>query len=270
MDMNLLQNSILSRHLSSPIGSGSTRGTALPKLDFGVPSVLSALSQNDDDTGMVIYVNSRGVVYGKLDDYHRLVRLAAEMAEAAVLGQESANAWWNSFVHRIVDDYDRLVERPTEMVMDEVTTVVHEHQKLLWKAMSDARCDAGIAGVMVAHEQDYHSRIAALREMATDEGITVEKAPIEEFWKLIYTLSPTNKAQLVLPQKGGLTAIWKDDDGNYAHIRFLGTGNLRYVIVTAPLHDSSGESVVGDCSIQDVKTLLEKHNLENLLGLYVQ
>ena len=166
--------------------------------------------------------------------------------------------------HRILGGYHRHVERPTETVNDEVTPVMQ------WKANARAWLDGKVEGDSVAHEADYRSRIAALHEMAEDEGITVGKAPIEEFWKLIPTLTPTNKAQLVLSQKGDLAAIWKDGDGNYAHIKFLGTGNVRYVIITAPLHDSSGESVVGDCSIQDVKTLLEKHNLENLLGLYVQ
>jgi hypothetical protein len=266
--MNLLQNSILSRHLSSPIGSGSTRGTALPKLDFGVPSVLSALSQNDDDTGMVIYVNSRGVVYGKLDDYHRLVRLAAEMAEAAVLGQESANAWWNSFVHRIVDDYDRLVERPTEMVMDEVTTVVHEHQKLLWKAMSDARCDAGIAGVMVAHEQDYHSRIAALREMAEDEGFTVAEASIKDLWIFFSTLSPSQKAELAVNPNENLRAIWDDDHGNHVGIQFRGAGVLQYVIFKGPTDSPERIYDAGRGDIEVVRQLVKDFDLENLLGIY--
>ena len=171
---------------------------------------------------------------------------------------------------RILDDYHRLVERPTETVNDEVTPVMQEYLKHLWKTMSRAWLDDKVESDSVAHEADYRSRIAALHEMATDEGITVGKAPIEEFWKLIRTLTPTNKAQLVLSQIGDLAAIWKDGDGNYAHIKFLCTGNVRYVIVTAPLREFSGNSVVGDCSIQDVGALLEKHNLKNLLGLYEQ
>ena len=123
---------------------------------------------------------------------------------------------------------------------------------------------------MAAIKKAYERRIDDLRGMAQDEGFTIASQSEDDFWKLIDALTHTSKAQLVLSQKGVLAAIWKDGDANYVHIRFLGTGHLRYVIITASLHDSSGESEVGDCSIQDVKTLLEKHNLENLLGLYVQ
>ena len=122
----------------------------------------------------------------------------------------------------------------------------------------------------VSFKESYERRIADLRGMAVDEGVTVAESPIEEFWKLVYCLCPTNKAQLVLSQKGELTAIWKDDDGNYAHVRFAGTDKLRYVIVTAPQNESGGESVVGDCKIPEVKPLIEKYKLENLLGLYEQ
>lgn len=270
MDTNLLKNSIVSLQLSLPMGTASTRRIELPNLDVGGPSVINAWSQNNDDTGMVIYVHRRDDVYGIVDDYHSPVKPATELAEVAVLGHAYAIAWQNSFDYRIQDEYRRLVEQSTEMAKDEVTTFTQEYPKLIWKVMSDAWNDLKTEDVGVAHEHDYHNRITALREIAADEGITVEDAPIEEFWKLIYVISPTNKAQLVLPQDGGLTAIWKDDNGNYAHVKFLGTGKFRYVIVTAPLHESNGESVVGDCEIHDAKSLLEKHKLENLLGLYEQ
>ena len=123
---------------------------------------------------------------------------------------------------------------------------------------------------MAAIKKAYELRIDDLRDMAKDEGIKISSRSEADFWELIDALTHASKAQLVLSQEGVLAAIWKDGDANYVHFRFLGTGHLRYVIITDSLHDSSGESKVGDCSIQDVKTLLEKHNLENLLGLYVQ
>jgi hypothetical protein len=123
---------------------------------------------------------------------------------------------------------------------------------------------------MAAIKKAYELRIDDLRDMAKDEGIKISSRSEADFWELIDALTHASKAQLVLSQEGVLAAIWKDGDANYVHFRFLGTGHLRYVIITDSLHDSSGESEVGDCSIQDVKALLEKHNLENLLGLYVQ
>ena len=233
MDLYLLQNNTLRQYLF-PKDSHSTRSIALPKSAFDIPADLNELSLNYDDADVAVF------------------------------------SYYQDVVNRILDHYERQVERLTTTEKDEVSTGMQEYHKLLWKTISEAWLNVNEASATVVHENDYRIRIAALHEMAADEGFTVAKATIEAFWKLIYALSPMNKAQLVLSQQGVLTAIWKDGDGNYAHVKFLEADKVRYVMVTPPLHGSTGNSVVGDCSIEGVKALIEEHNLENLLGLYGQ
>jgi hypothetical protein len=265
--MNPLQNSILGHHFLFPVGPVSTRGLESPKLDIGVPPALLAWSQNENDTRMVIQVNSRDVVYGIVDDYHRAVETATEMAEVTMLRHESADEWWEPFVHRVVDDYHGLVEQPTSMVKDEVTTVEQEYPKLLWKAMS-TWYDCKKAGAAVTHEQDYHSRIAALREMAEDEGFTVAEASIKDLWIFFSTLSPSQKAELAVNPNENLRAIWDDDHGNHVGIQFRGAGVLQYVIFKGPTDSPERIYDAGRGDIEVVRQLVKDFDLENLLGIY--
>ena len=192
--------------------------------------------------------------------------------------------------HRILGGYHRHVERPTETVNDEVTPVMQ------WKANARAWLDGKVEGDSVAHEADYRSRIAALHEMAEDEGITVGKAPIEDFWKLIDSLSPRIEAQLVLSDEGNLIATWKDSSGNYFDIEFLGDNNLQYVVfkescrqfnttisgISDSIHEVQGyelrenshkilldneNSGEGDSTIQDIKLYVQEYGQESLLGI---
>ena len=233
--------------------------------------------ENYESQKMVIYVNtphigslddipkisrSRWAILKMADNYHRPIDRATEMTkkEVSTVAQESKSGVLEWMASRLMaDNYHRPIDRATEMTKKEVSTVAQESKSgvLEWMA-SRLMAD------------DYRRRINDLREMAIDEGIDVVDASIDEFWELIGTLSATKKAQLVLTQKGGLTTIWKDNDGNYAHIKCFGTGCLRYVIFTGPQHHPSKVWATGGCSIQDVKALLRKHNLNNLLGLYEQ
>ena len=68
---------------------------------------------------------------------------------------------------------------------------------------------------------DYGQRIEILRNDGDLDGITVNKASIQDFWSFVESVPFASKAEIVLVDNGNLRAVWDGEDGSHLGLQFL-------------------------------------------------
>ena len=76
----------------------------------------------------------------------------------------------------------------------------------------------------------YDTRIKYLRELAVEDGYSLNLASEIDFRQFIRSAPEIRRGNLVLMDNGNLRAIWKDDKGNHLGLQFLGGRMVQYVV----------------------------------------
>ena len=112
---------------------------------------------------------------------------------------------------------------------------------------------------------DYGQRIEILRNDGDLDGITVNKASVQDFWSFVESVSFECKAEIVLVDNGNLRAVWDGEDGSHLGFQFLGDHMVQYVIFRRRQGSGHVSRVAGRDTLEGVKRQVQNFDLETLL-----
>lgn len=112
---------------------------------------------------------------------------------------------------------------------------------------------------------DYGQRIEILRDDGDLDGITVNKASVQDFWSFVESVPFASKAEIVLVDNGNLRAVWDGEDGSHLGFQFLGDHMVQYVIFRRRHGSGHVSRVAGRDTLEGVKRQVRNFDLETLL-----
>ena len=118
---------------------------------------------------------------------------------------------------------------------------------------------------MAATFQNYDARIRMLHATADDEGESVNPASEQDFWGLMLSAPPMQKASVVLLANGNLRAIWKGESGKHLGVQFLGSEMAQYVIFTRRPEADTMSRFAGRDTVRAFGEIVNAFDLYSLL-----
>lgn len=111
----------------------------------------------------------------------------------------------------------------------------------------------------------YRQRIEVLCNDGDLDGITINKASIQDFWSFVESVPFASKAEIVLVENGNLRAVWDGEDGSHLGFQFLGDHMVQYVIFRRRHGSGHVSRVAGRDTLEGVKKQVRNFDLEALL-----
>lgn len=111
--------------------------------------------------------------------------------------------------------------------------------------------------------QQYHPRIAQLREYALEDGFDLNEASQNDFRRFVESIPDMRRASLILDENGNLRANWRDDSIGQAGIEFFGDGTTEFVFYYEP--NDVWEAGMG--ALNEVKERIKSFGLAELVGV---
>ena len=116
----------------------------------------------------------------------------------------------------------------------------------------------------------YQERIEFLEREAPVEGIVLDDASKEDFWRFIRASQPTSRGDIFLLDNGNFRIVWEGGTGQAAGykvgLRFIGGGLVRFVISKrrprAKLY-----RIYGTIEWQELEELIQGCGLGELVGM---
>ena len=112
----------------------------------------------------------------------------------------------------------------------------------------------------------YSSRIAYLRDEATNDGYQLNESSERDFKQFVRSRPSIRKGDLVLLDNGNLRAIWKDEKGARLGVQFLGDSMVQYVIFSRRQADRAVSRVAGRDSLEGIVRQIEAFQLHAWLS----
>lgn len=112
---------------------------------------------------------------------------------------------------------------------------------------------------------EYGQRIEILRNDGDLDGITINKASIQDFWSFVESVPFACKAEIVLVDNGNLRAVWNGEDGSHLGFQFFGDHMVQYVIFRRRQGSGHVSRVAGRDTLEGVKRQVQNFDLETLL-----
>ena len=111
----------------------------------------------------------------------------------------------------------------------------------------------------------YKARIEELREFAAEDGFQAKSESLIDFWKFIRSEQRIRRGNLVLIDNGNLRAVWKDNQGTYLGLQFLGGEMVQYVIFKQRGTTKPISRVAGRDNFDGLKRQIGAFDLDSLL-----
>jgi len=113
----------------------------------------------------------------------------------------------------------------------------------------------------------YYIRIETLRGYAMLDNFIINKSSETDFWSFIRSNLYIRKAGIVLMDNGNLRAVWKDDNGNFIGLQFLGNQSVEYVIFKRRSPIMNISRVAGRDTIEGIKKQIHAFDLTDLMNI---
>ena len=111
----------------------------------------------------------------------------------------------------------------------------------------------------------YDDRIADLRYLGWQEGISLSTASVKTFVRFLRDNPTMKRADLVLMDSGNLRATWEIEDQTRVGLQFLPTGRVQFVIFARRVSEDYVSRVHGRDTIAGVGTQLRAFDLDRVL-----
>lgn len=112
---------------------------------------------------------------------------------------------------------------------------------------------------------EYRERIEELRDIGSEEGISMRQESEKDFWSFIETNRDIKKCGLALLDAGSLSALWTSKSEYRSAIRFFGRGKVQFTFIRYCKGESGNMSVdfidSGKCRIDELRSKIIEFGL---------
>ena len=118
----------------------------------------------------------------------------------------------------------------------------------------------------MAVQRQYRQRLNVLVAEGREEGITLNAESTVDLFSFIKTMAFTKQASLVLMDNGDIRAVWQGESGGHLALRFLGRGQVQFVIIRHRTKRHEVSRVTGTDGFEVIKKQVRLYGLATLVS----
>ena len=167
------------------------------------------------------------------------------------------------------DSHDEFDAQPADMQLNRSWDI--HLQSLLGQSLDphgeeDVRATQRGNASLEAVQRHYRQRLNVLVAEGKQESISLNPESTIDLFRFIKTIGFTKHASLVLMDNGDIRAVWQDESGGHLALRFLGRGQVQFVIIKHRTKRHEASRVTGTDGFEVIKKQVRLYGLATLVS----